>query len=41
MKQIADRYHSDRSFGIGEAVYVKLQPYMQGRPMAEAGEECA
>jgi len=29
MKQLADRHRSERSFEIGDMVYVKLQAYMQ------------
>ena len=29
MKQHADRGHFDRTFEVGDLVYVKLQPYRQ------------
>ena len=29
MKQLADKHRSEREFGVGDWVYVKLQPYRQ------------
>ena len=29
MKSQADKHHSERSFVVGDAVFLKLQPYVQ------------
>lgn len=41
MQQNADLHRTDRSFDIGDFVYVKLQPYMQGSVVIRANQKLA
>lgn len=41
MKQNADLHRTDRSFDIGDFVYVKLQPYRQGSMVVRPNQKLA
>lgn len=41
MKQLADVHRSERSFDIGDFVYVKLQPYRQNSVISRANQKLA